>query len=417
MNFIHHSEKLEHNAKLLLTVSLLFSLASALSNTFVNVYLWKIESDYSLIGLYNFFNYFMVPFSFLIAGKFAKRYSRTLPLRAGVISLSLFYLGVLLLGKSAVTFIIPLGLALGFGSGLFWLAVNVLYIEVTSPSNRDVFNGLNGFLTSGAGIVAPLISGYIIVRSEGFIGYEIIFTVSLAIFIIAIIASFFIKRKKSTGRLTMRGVWENCFKLSTPWGKMMIALFFQGMREGIFFFFIGLLVFVVTSNELKLGTFATVSSIVSLIFYFIVGKIMRPLWRMKFIWIGAIGLFLVMIPLLIDLNYATLFILGIGIAIFFPIYIIPFTSVVFDLIGKDEERGKLRVEYIIARETALNVGRMVSVGLFIILVSITTDIVYLKWFAIVIGSVQLWAAWFTPRTEYVPAERHATLFHTNRLKH
>ncbi|WP_339059990.1 hypothetical protein [Tepidibacillus marianensis] len=43
--------KLNKDARLLLLVSTLYTIAIALSNTFVNVYLWKLQKSYIMIGL------------------------------------------------------------------------------------------------------------------------------------------------------------------------------------------------------------------------------------------------------------------------------------------------------------------------------------------------------------------------------
>ena len=66
-------------------------------------------------------------------------------------------------------------------------------------------------------------------------------------------------------------------------------------------------------------------------------------------------------PFFWKMGYSTLLIFGIGAALFFPMYSIPMVSVVFDLIGSDEESAKQREEYIVLRELSLNVGRVCGV--------------------------------------------------------
>lgn len=81
--------------------------------------------------------------------------------------------------------------------------------------------------------------------------------------------------------------------------------------------------------------------------------------------IGSIMMSVAVIPMFLDTNYTTLLIYGIGTSIFAPLYFIPLTSVVFDLIGINEDSANLRDEYIVIREIGLNLGRMFSVLIFI----------------------------------------------------
>ena len=50
-------KQLDREAWLLQLISGLFAASTALSNTFVNVYLWKINSQFSLIGWFNLVGY------------------------------------------------------------------------------------------------------------------------------------------------------------------------------------------------------------------------------------------------------------------------------------------------------------------------------------------------------------------------
>src|ERR1041384_6265402 len=107
---------------LLLLIGGLYSLSIALSNTFVNIYLWKQTGELIDIGLYNLASVIAQPLTFILAGRIAKKVDRVVVLRIGVIFLSLFYLSVLTFGSDAAKFLILLGAILGMGYGFYWLA-------------------------------------------------------------------------------------------------------------------------------------------------------------------------------------------------------------------------------------------------------------------------------------------------------
>lgn len=72
----------------LLTIGGLYSLGIALSNTFVNVYLWKQSGKFIDLAIYNLSIVTMQPITFYLAGRLAKKIDRVFILRFGVIFFS-----------------------------------------------------------------------------------------------------------------------------------------------------------------------------------------------------------------------------------------------------------------------------------------------------------------------------------------
>lgn len=390
---------LTKQARLLLTVHGLFAAANALSGTFVNVYLWKARHDFSLIGWFTFVHHLTMALTFWVAGKWVKEHNKMNCLRAGVAVSAVFYSLVLWFGERAADHFIVLGVVQGLSAGLFWLAFNVVYFEVTSPDDRDRFNGWTGLLGSGAGMLAPWISGMIIVRMEATAGYRFIFSLSAIVFVLGVIVSFFLKKRKSEGAYDW---WlaVSCLKQKdTAWRKVVPALMAQGVREGVFGFMIALLVYVQTGNESKLGSFSLITSAVSLLSFMITGRLLKPRHRKAAMLIGACALVLMIVPFFWQVSFITLLVFGVGVGIFFPMYTIPMISTVFDLIGGDAESAKRREEYIVLREHALNAGRLLGTGIFILAVSMTTSPAALNWLLLGIGASPL-VAWFFMRHIY-----------------
>src|SRR3954465_8927084 len=146
---------------LLLLIGGLYSLSVALSNTFVNIFLWKQTGELLDIGLYNLAVTLAQPLTFILAGRWAKKIDRVIVLRIGVIFLALFYVMVLVFGTNASTYLLLLGSFLGVGYGFYWLAYNVLTFEITEPDTRDFFNGFLGILSSAGGMIGPIAAGII----------------------------------------------------------------------------------------------------------------------------------------------------------------------------------------------------------------------------------------------------------------
>ncbi len=349
---------------LLLFIGGLYSLSAALSNTFVNIYLWKQSGEFSDLALYNLAIVVLQPLTFILAGRWAKKIDRVIVLRIGVIFLALFYLTVLFIGTNASKFLLLLGALLGVGYGFYWLAFNVLTFEITEPENRDFFNGFLGILTSVGGMIGPIAAGFIISRMEKFTGYSVIFGISLTLFSIAVFLSFFLKRRPADGRYLFRRILAER-KNSLNWRMITNAHFFQGLREGTFIFVISVYVFISTGSELALGTYGLVNSSISFLGYYLVSRLLKKEYRKRAILIGGLVLYAAIFFIVFDVTYPKLLMYAAAIAVAYPLLLVPYISLTYDVIGRGWKAAEMRIEYIVVREIFLNAGRIVSILSFL----------------------------------------------------
>ncbi|QFT89858.1 Major Facilitator Superfamily protein [Bacillus sp. THAF10] len=352
---------------LLLIIGGLYSLSIALSNTFVNVYLWKQSGEFSDLGLYNLAIVVFQPLTFILAGRWAKKIDRVIVLRLGVIFLALFYLFVLFIGEQASTYLLVLGAILGIGYGFYWLAFNVLTFEITEPETRDFFNGFLGIVTSVGGMIGPIAAGYIISTLEQFTGYTVIFTISLGLFFAAVVLSLFLKRRGAEGNYELKRIFMER-KNNLNWRYITDAHFFQGLREGTFLFAVSVLVFITTNSELALGTFGLLNSAVAFVCYYLATRLIKKQYRKKAILAGGLILYGAIFFLIFDLTYTKLLLYAVTIAIAYPLLLVPYISLTYDVIGRGWKAAEMRIEYIVVREVFLNFGRISSICLFLIAV-------------------------------------------------
>ncbi|MBY6035483.1 MFS transporter [Fictibacillus nanhaiensis] len=366
------SDQYPRDLFLLLFVGGLFTLSTALSNTFVNIFLWKQSKDITDIAFYNLAIVVMQPIAFTWAGWCAKKIDRVIVLRIGVVILALFYIGVLLLGSMASHYLIALGAMLGCGLGFYWLAFNVLTLEVTEPETRDFFNGYLGVLNSLSGMIGPLSAGFIITRMDKHLGYETIFTVSMILFLMAVILSFFLKRRRAEGTYGLKEVFRET-KVNKDWLQLLKAHFFQGLREGTFIFLIVIWVYTASNSEFALGTFGFVQSVVSFIGYYMVSHYLKPYYRKRAIFAGGLLLFISPFLLLVPISFKLLIIYGVSVSIAYPLLLVPYVSLTYDIIGKCRGIYEKRIEYIVVRELFLNMGRIISILTFIFVVHFLSE--------------------------------------------
>ncbi|WP_240941710.1 MFS transporter [Paenibacillus sp. HB172176] len=387
------SDKLDKQSILLLIVQALFGVANALSGTFLPVYLWKASGSYMVIGWFTLSQYLLSGLTFWIAGKWVKERNKMNALRIGIGLSGVFYCFVLALGENAQSFAVPLGILNGIAGGFFWIAFNVVYFEITEPETRDKYNGWAGLLGSAAGIFAPWISGILITTLKGQHGYRLIFTLSLIIFGISVILSFWLKKRKGHGHYNWSHTISQLRKKHDPWRRMFGAIVAQGVREGVFMFLVGLTVYIATRDENKLGMFSLITSLVALISFWAAGKWMKKSFRGPAMLIGTVMIAIVILPLFWGIHYSTLVMFGIGTSLFLPLYIIPMTSRVFDLIGQSKESAEKREEFVVMRELALTTGRTIGLASYLIVLPRHDSALAITWLMLVVGAVPITGWW------------------------
>ncbi|MFZ4452024.1 MFS transporter [Salibacterium aidingense] len=381
------------NLLMLLVIGGLYAVSVALSNTFVNIYLWKQSGEVRDIALYQLASVVMQPLSFLAAGYIAKKADRIYTLRAGVFILTAFYLAVLFTGESAEKFLLLLGALLGMGFGFYWLGYNVLTFEITEPDTRDFFNGFSGLLTSFAGMVGPLSAGLIITWMPEARGYQIIFFISFFLFMLAVLLSLKMKHRHAKGPLYVKQTVAE-IKKNADWRKILYAHFMQGLREGIFVFIIILWVYMATNSELALGTYGFVTSAVSFAGYFMVGRLLKPSYRKRAIFIGSTLLLASVFLIVFAPTYSRLLFYGIVISAAYPLMLVPYVSLTYDVLGKAADAGALRIEYLITKEWFVNGGRIFSIFLLLVGIAFFEDQFIIPVLMVLCGSGHFAAAFF-----------------------
>lgn len=377
--------KLQYDAKILLIIAALFTIAIGLSNTFVNIFIWRIKKDFASIGIFNLFIHIATPLTFILAGYISKKHDGTIAIRAGVIIHTIYFLTILLFKEKAAEYLIPLGIFLGIAAGFYWLGFHVLSFDLTNDMNRDTFYSYNGLINALAGMFAPLTAGIIISSMIQLKGYYLIFGLSFAIFLVIIFISFLLHTHKTGNRFILIDTIKTS---SSSYNSIIIGTFFFGIRNGVIMFLINLLIFITLQSELSIGKITLLGALISAISFQITERVMKPVRRKLFIWLGTIMMFFSVAVLIFEINLQTLIIFTVINSFFYPFFTVPFSAAGYNLIDSSN-KAEERIEYIIYKELALNAGRIIGIIAFIFFVSNKTSLSSLKYLLVIIGSVQL----------------------------
>jgi YQGE family putative transporter len=349
----------------LLCVSGVFALSVALSNTFVNVYLWKLDRTFAAIGWFNLMTYLLMPVGFWWAGRVAAERGSAWTLRGGIAGHVLFYALTLWGGESAAAHPALLGSVLGLAGGWYWYSYNVLSLRLTGMATNARFFGLNGMFGAVAGMVAPPLAGALISyedRLGGLSGYHLVFGLSLALFVGAALLSLGLRTEGGRDPLDLGAARQ---ALRRPrWRLLLAACLVYGLREGVFLFLIGILFFIHAGSEWRLGTFAFIQSLLSSLSFYTVGKAVDPHNRRAVQWTGALCMAGAALLFLRPVTAGLLVVYGIVISVVLPLFLLPLQTLVFDSIvhvGGGTHPGA----YFIVREAFANAGRVLGIGLFL----------------------------------------------------
>jgi MFS transporter, YQGE family, putative transporter len=367
--------------KLLLFVHGIFNTATALSNLFVGIYLWKVEMNYITVAEFYLMLFIFSTSMYIVSGWIIPKVGVASIFRLGTLLHCLFFTLLLILQEKAAFYPIELGIFQGIALGFYWLSFNVLAYDFTSRENRGFFYGFNGFIQSLAGVLGPLISGLILGYLAGLKGYIIIFSISLFLYIITGAISLRIKPLQAMKRFYLKEALSPQ-NWSWQWKQILTGSFMYGIREGIFMFIINLLFYISTASELKLGWFSSLNAILSMIVFYFVGRRISQEKQGRFLLIGVLGVIGATLLLLAEINVYTLLAFGIVNAIFTPYILVPYSSIGFDVMEQSPLSAKLRTEFIIVREIAVNIGRVIPVLLFIFFYD-AEGLSVIKWFLLV----------------------------------
>jgi len=146
-----------------------------------------------------------------------------------------------------------------------------------------------------------------------------------------------------------------------------VAALFFGIRSGALVFLIDLIVFA-HSTEFMLGFFSFMTAGSALVAAYVGGRVVSRHNRGKSIRF-ALFLFISASLILIDrVSFVALFVFGLLDSIATPFFDIPFQSRTFWAIDQTKNSRK-RVEYLVLREIALNLGRVVSILILLLVTS------------------------------------------------
>lgn len=359
------------NEKILVIVNATYFIAATMSAVFVNVYLYAFTGSIYSMTLYAMVRFTMIPFGFYIGGYLGRKFSLSTILSLGlliIISAFAFLLGFNHLFADNYFLIYVVGLILGFGEGLYWFTINSLNLQSSSKETRASFISTMAIFNSASTVVAPFVATMIVrFASSDTAGYIRIFQVVIVLQIIAALLSRKVKNVYVNKPYTI--IDKLNLNTDPQWRYVMISHFFFGIRDSLLIVLTSILIYNATGGSGSMyGDLLTGFALLNLIANFVARKLIRRDNRLKMYIYGAFLLFTSTMVLVLSPNIYGAVYFGLVNAIGNPFMMNTFSIIMMNAL-QDYMEDENIFGRIIAKEFAMNGGRLIGMGSILLFAS------------------------------------------------
>ncbi|MCD7949930.1 MAG: MFS transporter [Erysipelotrichaceae bacterium] len=256
-------KQLLKETKYLLMIGMLYLAGTNIAMTFVNVYLIRLTNNIGLIIIQNILNYTALLLTFIAGTKLIHKLDLKVILDIGIISTSLYYLSILLLQKNASSLLIPLGIFNGVGQGFYYFSFNLLIGKLVNENEQGRFFSYQQSFSYIFGVITPSISGFIIARFTTLIGYYILFSFAILLFVLGMTISKNISPFSENRNIRMIEALK--VKHNKYWDTLKYYSFSNGIRESIYNQIFTVFAYAIINNEQIIGNCNSLMAFIGII--------------------------------------------------------------------------------------------------------------------------------------------------------
>lgn len=374
-----------------------------MAGLFLNLYLWRLTESLWVNGFYNIIVYSVTPFAFALGGWVSKKRDRVLALRIGVALTAIFYLLVILAREAVVDWYPLFGVFAGIAGAFYWSAYLKIMYDVSTEQNRIRYLGFNMFAFTSAGLVGPMLAGWIIALNEGLRGYIIVFTFAFVMYVLTTIVSLRIRAIRTHHHsyyLKFAGLLLRKHKL---WRGSLFGFLTMGLLQGIMLFLPNILLYKALPDEQWIGYIGAICSLASIVVSLGITRAAKERYARWYMIAAAGGFTIAALLLQAGVNLVTVVTFMLLHALINPLYGNTMNSYYYRLVGQLPLKGQLTIEAVVVRETFLNIGRVCSI-FAIIAIAGDPDSSLLPWVILAASLLQFTMARWIDRGGAVPEE-------------
>jgi hypothetical protein len=181
--------------------------------------------------------------------------------------------------------------------------------------------------------------------------------------------------------------------------------FILGLRNGVFWFFIGLLVFRLSHNEGIVGSYNMLSNLIAVLTGYGLSKWATRENRYRGIWTSSALICTASLLLSWKIGVFTLLAFAALNMVGTSWFQVVFGAIGFELMEKAVEYRKHKLEYLTVREIPLGIGRLIGLS-FLMIAQGRLGEDGLRLTFLVLGLVQMTVLFFIPKGKKRPSKKH-----------
>ena len=316
------------------------------------------ESIVDLSVYYIFSNILLAIGSFIVAGIIKNKF-RIGMFRIGVILNFFYILAIIILKENIINHLALISILYGISSSVYWFPYNLFVINKIDNNYRTEYTVKSKIVSSIIGVLCPILLGSIITITN----YELTAIIILFISLIQIILSFLLTSEKENNlpKFNLKNAWKR-LKDNEQIRKMSIVEFFIGMNvsDGALEILMTILIFNSFKTNFNLGIITSITTILSMIFIHLYGKIYKNKEDKNIIMISSIIPVLSVLLLLVWRNNITIIIYNICYVVFTSLLTLTREIRLFNISDSYIVDNNNQSEFFAIREGILNCGRIVG---------------------------------------------------------
>ncbi len=383
-----------HNMRVLLITNMLYALVLPVVEIFMAAYIMRYFADTSYVAIFQVAMYTGIIITSLTNGFLLKSFKVAHLYSFGILLSGLSMAGMMFVKDITLVGLIVSGTLIGAASGFFWTNRYLMALNTTQDENRNYFFGLESFFFTISNIGIPLAIGALLVTIEGthlfgidfsiYSGYRI---VTLIVFAVTILACFSLARGKFDNPVQKDFLYFRFHKL---WNKQILLAALKGLVQGFLVTAPAMLIMKYVGKEGSLGLIQGISGGLTAILIYLLGRFAKPKHR---IIIFGVGITIFLVGTLV--NGIALSAVGVMVFVLCKVFFQPLHDLayypimmkVIDVVSKLENRNKYA--YILNHEFGLYAGRVLGLGMFILLALKVSETFALRYSLIIVAIIQV----------------------------
>lgn len=373
-----------------------YTAANLLAGAFLAIFLWRASHNLAPIALYSGLSALMIPLTFIANGLLWRGLGAGASIRLGLFGNGLGYLVILLLGNDALSWVVALGLTRGISEGFYWSGFHLVSYDTTCDRDRDRYFGAQATASLFLTAALPPAAGAIIVagtRIGGlYRGYELVFALAAVVLTAAMVLAGRLP-SSARERLSVRRV-ATLARRNPDWRWVTRARLADGFTGSLIGLVLTILTFLVLKNEQQVGNFNGLMGLLGVGISLGLATFMKPQHRIACALVG--GSLLALSTFLLPLYLTAWAIVGFGLlrAVGGPLHGNALAPVALQVIDRDPTPKAMRYDYIVHQELCLGIGRVLSIGCFLLLAAPINQMLLARIVVVVAGAapIVIWAA-------------------------